>query len=127
MRRKRKTGGITERAMLRDMSSFLFMQDGVPAHTAIATQTWCTNIFPRFWKKGEWPGISLDLNSNDNLWAIISDRLDEMGQILNIKDVTSNLKNDWSSIDPKILNNLVEGMPRRITQVIENHGDYNHK
>ena len=99
--------------MLRHMSNFLFMQDGAPAHTAIATQTWCTNIFQRFWKKGEWPGNSPDLNPIENLWAILSDRLDEMRQIS--KDLTSNLKNACSSIDPKIVNNLVEGMPGRIS------------
>ena len=127
IRRKRKTGGICERAMLQNMSNFLFMQDGAPAHTANLTQAWCSKNFPRFWKKGEWPGNSPDLNPIENLWAILSDRLDEMGQICRTEDLISRLKIAWSSIDPKFLNNLVEGMPKRIAQVIESNGDYIHK
>ena len=47
-----------------------------------------------------------------------------MGQICRTEDLISRLKVAWSSIDPKILNNLVEGMPNRIAQVIESNGDY---
>ena len=78
------------------------MQDGAPAHTANATQLWCSDHFPRFWKKGEWPGNSPDLNPIENLWAIPSERLDEMGEISRIDELITNLKNAWSNIDPKI-------------------------
>ena len=104
------------------MSNFLLMQDGAPAHTANLTQAWCSKNFPRFWKKGEWPGNSPYLNLIENLCAILSDRLDEMGQICRTEDLISILKIAWSRIYPKILNNLVEGMPKRIAQVIESNG-----
>ena len=38
------TGPISERPMLENMSDFIFMQDGAPAHTAKLTQQWCRAI-----------------------------------------------------------------------------------
>ena len=122
--RSSKTGSIVERSMLLNMSDFLFMQDGAPAHTAKATQEWCTNNFPRFWKKGEWPANSPDLNHIENLWSILADRVDKLGQMNTIENLIQSLKLAWISIDADILNNLVSGMPDRIRKVIELHGDY---
>ncbi|KAI6648720.1 Arylsulfatase B-like [Oopsacas minuta] len=50
--RKAKKGSVIERSMLENMSEFLFMQDGAPAHTANVTQQWCSEKFPRFGRKG---------------------------------------------------------------------------
>ena len=89
------------------MSNYLFMQD--------ARQSWCSDHFSWFWKKGEWPGNSPDRNPIENLWAILSERLDEMEEISRIDELNTNLKNAWSTIDPKILTNLFSGMLKRIT------------
>ncbi|KAI6653993.1 Transposable element tcb1 transposase [Oopsacas minuta] len=122
--RSSKTGSIVKRSMLLNMSDFLFMQDGVPAHTAKATQEWCTINFSRFWKKGEWSVNSPDLNPIENLWSILTDRVDKLGQVNTIQNLIQNIKLAWISIDANVLNNLVSGMPDRIRKVVELHGDY---
>ena len=43
------------------------MQDGAPAHTANASQSWCSDHFPRLQKKGERRGNSPDMNPIENL------------------------------------------------------------
>ncbi|KAI6658778.1 hypothetical protein LOD99_15103 [Oopsacas minuta] len=122
--RKAKKGSIIERSMLENMSEFLFMQDGAPAHTANVTQQWCSEKFPRFWKKGEWPANSPDLNPIENLWGILYERLDEMGQVTTIQALIANLETAWKTISPNLLRNLVNGMPNRMKLVLERGGDY---
>ena len=53
--RTANTGPISERPMLENMSDFIFMQDGAPAHTAKLTQEWCRDNLNGFWEKADWP------------------------------------------------------------------------
>ena len=82
----------------------------------------CRNNFPRYWKKGEWPANSPDLNPIENLWSILADNLDKLGQVNSLESLIRNLKLAWSGIDCDI--NLVSGMPNRIEKVLELKGDY---
>ncbi|KAI6650120.1 hypothetical protein LOD99_6202 [Oopsacas minuta] len=50
--RRSKKGSVIERSMLENMSEFLFMQDGAPAHTANVTQQWCSVKSLGFGRKG---------------------------------------------------------------------------
>ena len=43
--RRSENGTILLRSMLSDMSSYIFIQDGAPAHTANLTQSWCGKNF----------------------------------------------------------------------------------
>ena len=43
MNRKRKTASILKVQMLKNMSKYIFLQDGAPAHTASKTQQWCSD------------------------------------------------------------------------------------
>ena len=63
-------------------------------------------------------------NPIENLWTILADRVDKLGQVNTIENLIQNLKLDWIGIDADILNNLVGGMPGRIRKVMELHGDY---
>ena len=48
-----------------ESGSFIFQQDGTPAHTSRATQSWLQANFPSFISKEEWPPYSPDLNPMD--------------------------------------------------------------
>ena len=125
--RKRKTGSTLQRAMNSNMSKIMFMQDGAPAHTAKVTQQKCSEIFPSFWKKVEWPGNSPDLNPIENLWSILSQHLDEIGTVATIQASENNLKIARASIHGDTLESLVSSMPNRMKLVIENAGGYIYK
>ena len=118
-----QTGGVTQRSMLDNMSDFVFMQGGAPVHAAKLTQEWLDKDFPKFWRKGEWPGNSPHLNPIENLWSILKARLDEMGQVSTVELLIQNLKLEWQSIEPSILLYLVEGMPNRMKLVIDKQED----
>lgn len=120
--RTRKTGDILTKKLLPDMSRAIFMQDGAPAHTANRTQEWCRNNMPAFWAKGEWPGNSPDLNPIENLWSILLEKLNEMKPSTNLKQLADSLKVAWKNINPSILENIVAGMPARITKCIQLNG-----
>ena len=52
--------------------SFLFQQDGAPAHTSKLTQSWLKENIPDFITKEEWPPYSPDLNPMDYaIWSIL--------------------------------------------------------
>ena len=114
--RKRKTGSTLQRAMTSDISKIIFMQDGAPAHTAKVTQQKCSDIFPSFWKKVEWPGNSPDFNPIE--------KLDEIGTVTTIQVLYIILKLAWNTIQEDILESLVSSMTNRMKLVIENAGGY---
>ena len=49
---------------------FIWQQDGAPAHTAAATQSWLADHCT-FWRKHEWPGNSADLNVIEQVWPLV--------------------------------------------------------
>ena len=52
--------------------SFVFQQDGPPAHTANATQDWLRSNISGFISKDQWPPYSPDLNPMDySIWSIL--------------------------------------------------------
>ena len=118
------SGIFLERAMLENMSQAIFMQDGAPPHTAKLTQVWCSANLPRYWAKADWPGNSPGLNPIENLWAILGEKLSKLPEVCTLNALVDNLKNEWARVEPTILQNLINDMPNRISEVINRSGDY---
>ena len=124
MNRKRKTGTVLQRKMLKNMSGAIFQQDGAPAHNAKFTQCWLRGRINRFWAKGTWPANSPDLNPIENIWSILKNDLDSIGESKDLKMLENQLKTTLSNISPDLLGNLIDGMPNRIKTCIELKGGY---
>ena len=124
LNRRAARGNVLQRRLLPDMSTAVLMQDGAPAHTAVATQQWCRDNLQAFWSKEEWPGNSPDINPIENLWSILQDEYDKLPPSTSIPSLTRNLKRAWANISPLVLDNLVSSMPRRMETVIKMKGGH---
>ncbi|XP_011863807.1 PREDICTED: uncharacterized protein LOC105559817 [Vollenhovia emeryi] len=52
--------------------SYIFQQDGVPAHTSHLVQNWLSDNIDMFWSKDFWPPDSPDLNPLDYyVWGVV--------------------------------------------------------
>ena len=124
MSRSRMNGSLVSRKILKCTSNAIFMQDSAPPHTAVANQVWLSEHFPLYWRKGEWPGNSPNLNPIENLWAIMKNRVAEMRPATTLDQLVRQLNLAWSSLDETILENLVASMPNRMKKVLQMKGDY---
>ena len=73
----------------------------------------------------EWPTNAPDLNPMENLWALWKRNVD-FQDIRNKDQLWDAAVNSWNGIrqDPDLVNSLIESLPRRIAEVIQNHGDF---
>ena len=71
-------GGSLQRSQTADTSHAVSMQDRAPPCTAQKTQQGYGEYLPGFWRRGVWPGNSLDLNPVENLWTILRDEVNKM-------------------------------------------------
>ena len=94
--------------------SFIFQQDGAPAHTSNASQTWLRKNIPQFIKKDEWPPYSPDLNPMDySVWSILESRVCTKSH-KSIDSLKRKLKEEWEKIPQEVLRAIVEALPGRI-------------
>lgn len=106
---------------LGDQLTYLFQDDNAPAHTAKDTIKWkdehsisCI----------EWPAQSPDLNPIEHLWDVLERKVRERKpHPRNKKELFVVLKEEWMKINPEVVKNLVDSMPRRVKAVIDHDGN----
>ena len=101
-------------------SNWKLLQDNAPPHSAFSTKHWLSEhhinaIFP-------WPANSPDLNPIENLWHIVAERAAKH-EPQNLEELRQAVKQEWEQIEPSVLENLVDSMPRRMKLVIDTEGD----
>ncbi|GBC07625.1 hypothetical protein RclHR1_07590006 [Rhizophagus clarus] len=106
---------------LENNSQYIFQDDNAPVHRARTVKQWKEDNsiidFP-------WPAQSPDLNPIEYLWDVLERRVREYKpHPKNIEELMVILEEEWNKIEPEILTNLVESLPRRVQAVLDSHGN----
>lgn len=102
----------------------IFQQDNASVHKSHHTQNWLEskNI-----KTMDWPTCSPDQNPIENIWGILARRVYAQNrQYQSVFDLKEAVIDEWRSINEEIRTNLVESMPDRIFELIQNKGGPTH-
>jgi transposase len=100
---------------------YIFQDDNAPVHRASAVNQWkeSNSVLSL-----PWPAQSPDLNPIEHLWDVLERKVRvHKPHPKNIRELMIVLEEEWNQIEPEILVNLVESMPRRVQAVIDSRGN----
>ena len=92
---------------------WVFQMDNDPNHTYKVVTNWLKDIKV---KVLEWPSQSPDPNPLENLWAELKMRV-WARRPTNLSQLHQLYQEEWAKIHPAYFGKLVEGYPKRFTQV----------
>ena len=97
----------------------VFQMDNDPKHTSIVVAKWLKDSKVKIL---EWPSQSPDLNPIGNLWADLKRRV-RAKKPTNLTQLYPLCQEEWDKIHPPYCGKLVEGYPKRLTQVKQFKGN----
>lgn len=106
--------------------AWLFQHDNAPVHTARNVKTYLDRTEKS--QKGQikvlpWPSQSPDLNPLENLWAYLKQRVGKRTKKpSNLAELFQVVLEEWHHVPKRVLENLVESLPKRIEMVISRKG-----
>ncbi|KAI4470432.1 transposable element-related [Holotrichia oblita] len=110
---------ILENVMLPSVTSlydqFTFQHDNSPIHTANVVQQWITDNNLRLLN---WPARSPDLNPVENLCGYIKKRMRNL--------LWQKIVQEWEEVTDDYCHKLIESIPSRLEDVIQNNGGWTH-
>lgn len=92
-----------------------FVQDGAPAHTSKAAQTWCQKSLPNFIP---------DLNPVENIWSIIDETAYKDPASKTLDELRRRLRFARENVTLDTLKELAHSMPRHLENVRKNKGGH---
>lgn len=101
---------------------WIFQQDNARIHTSISTKNWFTR---NKIKQLPWPSYSPDLNIIENVWAILSQRV--YGNCVQYKtkaDLWVSVQREWDLIPQSQIQNLYNCIPKRVSKVYNDNGNF---
>jgi len=103
--------------------SWIFQQDGAPAHTAACTKQMLGRVLSPTRLMLDWPPNSPDLSWIENIWAWMDRQLRERPDCKTENELIKNLLEIWDSIPLTMLQHCAAGMRRRMEKVLEKKGE----
>ena len=96
------------------------VEDGAPVHRSKVAQsfrdTHAMDTLPH-------PAQSPDMNPIEHVWYLIKIGINKRAvKPRNEEELKRALLEEWEKIDIKIINNLIDSMPRRVEQLVEVRG-----
>ena len=73
---------------------------------------------PHFWPKEDWSDNSPDLNSVEELSAILQPDNEKQEPAAKLAQLGKQLKSAWFQVGPSVLSNLVVSMPNRVRKCL---------
>jgi transposase len=99
---------------------FVFQQDNAAIHVSRLSKTWFED---KDIELLDHPPCSPDLNPMENLWGILARAVYSNGrQYSSVNQLYVAVCNAWREIPQKVLENLVDSMPKRVFEVIKAKG-----
>ena len=98
-------------------------QDGASPHTAASTQQWLADNVPSFIPKNDWPANSPDANSIENLWGILTSKVDAR-RPSSVSDLWRIVKEEWRKIPLSLVQTLIDSQPKRLSTLRTPRGGY---
>ena len=78
-------------------------------------------------QRKEWPARSPDMNSIEHLWDLLERRVRGRPQVTQtVADLRQALIHEWRNISQADVSNLINGMRRRCTKLLREHGGHTH-
>jgi len=100
-------------------NNWRLQQDSDPKHTSHHAKEFLKENVPEVI---DWPSNSPDLNSIENLWAILK-RSTELRMPSNLAELQQFMIEEWNAIPNNLLINLVNSMKNRCALIIKNNGE----
>lgn len=105
-------------------ADWTFVQDNAPCHASKKTKKWLSDHHVRTM---QWPPNSPDLNPIENLWGVLKQKLLRLGSHSKPQLIENVQKMWFEDEDIKALcATLIESMPKRVSEVLKNHGEAIH-
>ena len=103
-----------------DSTLWKLQEDNVPKHTSKLAISWKRNNGV---DEIHWPLKSTDHALIENIWQLLRMNL-RRKKIESYQSLISVIKQKWESLSSELTVKLVHSMNYRISEVIENHGDF---
>ena len=100
----------------------LFQQDNDLKHKSKLATSWFQDHKIEVM---DWPAQSPDLNPIEHLWVHLKKKLSAYPTPPNgINELWERTQQEWEAIEPAVVQNLIESMPRRVEEVYRANGEY---
>ena len=106
----------------KDPSTVIFQQDNDPKHKCLVRREWYKD---NGIKLLSFPAQSADIAPIEHLWSHLKKRLKEYDHPPSgILELWERVEKEWNKIQPEVVQNLIESMPRRVAAVVRAKGGY---